>query len=108
MSNGKFLEQVYAASVAGVIVDDKLVVTTAGTRVQFAANQPCRQIVITALSGNTNAVVVGGVTVVAALATRKGIPLSASQAITIGIDNLSKLYLDSITNGEGVSYSYLL
>jgi hypothetical protein len=93
---------------AGGIGDNRVVVTTAGTRVPLASSStPARSVSITALEGNTGKVVVGGATVVAALATRRGTPLAAGDTVTLDINDLSKVNVDAMVNGEGVSYSYL-
>jgi len=107
--NPKYSEQIYAATVAGKLADGRKVVTVAGTaEAVVSASTPCRKVVLTALAGNTNAVCIGASTVVAALATRRGIPLLASQALTVYVDDLSKLYIDAITSGEGVSFAYFI
>lgn len=86
--------------------DGRKVVTTAGTAVRVTT-QPVwgDSICITALSGNTGVIVVGGSTVVAALGTRRGTPLAASESVTYTCD-ASLLYIDATVNGEGVSFSY--
>ena len=90
-----------------------MVVTTAGTREQLTADAaftdlaaPLKSICITAETDNTSIVVVGGSTVVAALATRRGTPLAAGQSITYYVDDLSDIYVDALVNGEGVTFSY--
>lgn len=83
------------------------VVTTGGTEVALvASNTPCRRVDITAETGNTNPVVVGGANVVAALATRQGTPLAAGTTLTLYVDDLSKVYIDAVTDGEGVTFTY--
>lgn len=80
-------------------------VTTAGTAVQLSSTAtPCREVVITAETDNTGIVVVGGSAVVASLSTRKGIPLSAGDSITLEINNLNKVYLDATVSTDGVTY----
>lgn len=88
------------------IADNRKVVTTAGTRVTLAASTACKQIIITAETDNTGIVVVGGSTVVAALATRQGVPLYAGDSVTLEIDNLADVYLDSTVSGDGVTFAY--
>ena len=90
------------------IGDGRKVVATAGTREALAASTTAKMVIITAETDNTNPVVVGGATVVAALATRQGTPLYAGETITLPCDNLADIYLDVLTNGEGVTYVYLL
>lgn len=94
------------------IKSGRLVVTTAGTRVPFSAtNLPVSRIIITAETDNTNPVTIGDETVVGALLTRVGTPLSAAGDVEVAqielfnID-LKDLYLDSMTSGEGVTYTY--
>lgn len=88
------------------IADGRKVVTTAGTRVTLAASTACKQVVLTAETDNTGFVVVGGSTVVAALATRQGIPLAPGDSITLEIDNLADVNLDSTVSGDGVTFVY--
>jgi hypothetical protein len=88
------------------------VVTTTGTRVQLTTvSVPIRSVALTAETDNTGDVVIGGSTVVAALATREGTPLAAGQTMTLtknddGVDELSDVWLDSIVSGDGVTYTY--
>jgi len=93
------------ATVTG-ISDSRKVVTTATTRVQLAS-LACKEVILTAETDNTGIVVVGGSTVVAALATRTGIPLSAGDSVSFAIDNTSDIYLDSTVSGDGVTYVVL-
>ena len=87
------------------VTDGRKVVTTAGTRVALAASTACKEVVITAETDNTGFVVVGAAaTVIAALATRTGIPLAAGDSITIQTDNLADIGLDSIVSGDGVTF----
>lgn len=95
----------YAGSTT--IGDGRKVVTTAGTRVTLASSTTAREVTITALSTNTGVIVVGGSTVIAAAGTRRGVPLSAGASLTIRIDDLADIYIDSTVNGEGVSFLYL-
>jgi hypothetical protein len=71
--------------------DGRKTVATAGTREQFSS-QACKYVVITAETDNTDVVVIGGDTVVAALATRQGIPLYPAQSIILQVSNLNLLY----------------
>jgi len=92
-----------------VLKDGKTAVTTAGQRVQLTTTgTPCAKLTVTALGNNTNEIVYGGITVVGAVgSTRSGTPLQPGQSVDIPIDDLSKVWLDSIVNGEGVSYTWL-
>jgi hypothetical protein len=87
--------------------DGRKTVTTAGTAVRVAT-QPVwsDSTCITALSGNTGTICVGGSTVVAAVgATRRGTPLAAGESVTFNCD-ASLLWIDATVNGDGVSFSY--
>ena len=88
------------------IADGRKTVTTAGTRVTLASSTACKQVIITAETDNTGYVVVGGSTVVAALATRSGTPLNPGDSIAIEISNLSNVYLDAVVSTDGVTYTY--
>jgi hypothetical protein len=105
-------KSVIALSGAGVeavkssIKDGRKVVATAGTRVTLAASTTCKHVTIVAETNNTDIVVVGGVTVVAALATRQGVPLYAGDVYDMDIDNLADVYLDALVSTEGVTYVY--
>jgi len=85
--------------------DGRKTVTTAGTAEQFAS-KACKYVIIVGLPGNTNGVVIGGSTVVAATAGRRGVVLYAEQSQRFDVTNMDALYIDSITNGEGVSFAY--
>lgn len=86
------------------MVDGRQVVTTAGTAVRLTS-AAVNAIAITAETDNTGTIVVGGSTVVAALATRRGTPLSAGQTYAVDTDDIADIYIDSTVNGDGVTYS---
>ena len=87
------------------VTDGRTFVTTAGTRVALASSTACKEVVITAETDNTGIVVVGAAaTVVAAIATRRGIPLSAGDSIVVQTDNLADIGLDSTVSTDGVTY----
>jgi hypothetical protein len=93
------------------IGDGRKIVTTAGTAVPLSATSVgVTSVAITALSTNTGVIVVGGSTVVASAATRRGTPLSAGGTATLSrddqVDDLSQVWLDATVSGEGVTYSY--
>ena len=83
-------------------------VATAGTAVQVnPVSTPCAQLTITANEGNVGELVYGGSNVKAAVNGRIGTPLIQGQSVTLPIDDLSKVYLDAVTSGDGFSYSWL-
>ncbi len=94
-------------NIAG-IGDGRKTVATAGTAEALAASTPAKVVFITAETDNTNPVTVGGSTVVGAEATRRGTPLYPGETITLLCDDLADIYVDAITNGEGVTFTYLV
>lgn len=89
------------------IQDGRTVVATAGTAVQISTTStPCRRITIQAETNNTGNIAVGASTVVAAVATARGVILAAGDAVDVYINNLDKVYIDSTVNGDGVTYTY--
>jgi len=98
--------QVYVVHSITTISDGRKIVTTAGTRVALATSTVCKKVDITAETDNTGIIVVGGSTVVAALATRQGIPLYAGDTYSFEIDNLADVYLDSTVSGDGCTFTY--
>lgn len=91
---------------ASDVGDGRKVVATAGTAERLASATRCRSVAITAETDNTGVVVVGGSTVVAALATRRGVPLEAGQSVSFDVNDLSSVWLDVTVNGEGVSFLF--
>lgn len=92
---------------ASRLLDGRSVVTTAGTRVQISTTPTkCRGVVVTAETDNTGVIVVGGSTVVAALATRRGTPLTAGQSLGITVNDLSLVWLDATVDTDGVTFAY--
>lgn len=86
------------------IGDGNQTVTIAGARVQLTANStPCKKVTITALGANSGNIWVGGATV----ANGRGKQLVPLQDIEIWIDDLSKIYVDATSNGDGVAYVYV-
>lgn len=81
--------------------------TTAGTAVALAATTAIKSVVITALTNNTGIISVGGSTVLASLASRRGTPLNAGESIGLDIADLASVFIDSTVSGEGVTYTYV-
>ena len=83
-------------------------VTTAGTAVQVnPVSTPCAELSLTANEGNAGEICYGGSNVKAAVSGRIGTPLVQGQTVVLKIDDLSKVYLDAVTSGDGFSYSWL-
>ena len=93
--------------ISGRMSSGRKTVTTAGTAERITSSAfSIQKIVITAETDNTGVIVVGDANVVASLSTRQGIPLSAGQSITLLLSDLSKVWLDTTVNGDGVTYLY--
>ena len=89
------------------IADNRKTVTAAGTAETLAATSTtCKRIEITALPTNTDIVAVGGSTVDAAEGSERGKILYPGDSITIEINDVQKVYVDSRVNGEGISFMY--
>ena len=86
--------------------DGRKIVASSGTRVTLASSTACKQVLISAEEDNTGAVVVGSSTCIAALATRRGIALLPGDTITLDVDDLSRVYLDAVVSGDGVTFLY--
>ena len=61
---------------------------------------------IQARSGNTTAVTLGDSNVVATVGSERGITLQPGESVQIRVKDVSSLYLDAVTAGEGVSFIY--
>ena len=77
------------------------VVTTAGTQVVLGADTACRSVHIKAKTGNTNNVYIGTSNVSSALNMKV---LAAGELLEIAVKNVTELWIDVDTNGEGVDY----
>lgn len=99
--SGSHAPATLSQTLQGQIFNDVKTVTTAGTRVQISTtSRPVTGVIIRALSTNTGTIYVGNATV----ASSNGFPLLMGEAISIPINNLNKVYIDSSVNGEGVRY----
>lgn len=95
------------ASTYPSISNGNKVVAVAGTpETLTAVSTPSKLVTITALASNTDTVVIGSATVVAALVGRSGSPLEPGDSIDSNIDDLNNLYIDAVVSGEGVSFTY--
>ena len=90
------------------IGDGRKVVAVPGTAVQLSATSvKCQKVEITALF-NTNAVSVGGSTTLATAGSERGKILYPGDSETFYVDNLTKLYVDALTAGNGITFVYYL
>lgn len=90
------------------IADGRKTVSSAGTAEALGASTTIRRLIVSALLTNEDVVVIGGSTVVAAAGTRRGIALLPGQSFDMSIDDINKVYVDSINSDEGVSFVYLV
>ena len=100
------------------VFDGRKTVATAGTREALVSTSTMyTNVDICALEGNTSEVVVGGSTVVATEASRRGVPLYVVSGVpdcytirtnlgTLG--DLKNLYADVKTNADGISFTYFV
>ena len=80
---------------------------SAGTaNVISATTSPCKVVVFTAETDNTGAIALGGSAVDETLASRSGTPLLAGDSMSMEIDDISKVYIDSAVTGDGVTFTY--
>ncbi len=80
---------------------------SAGTaNVVSATTSPCKVVVFTAETDNTGAIVLGGSGIDETLASSSGTPLLAGDSMTMEIDDISKVYIDSAVTGDGVTFTY--
>jgi len=79
----------------------------AGTANQVTTTTtPCKVIIFTAETDNTGTIVLGGASIDETLASRSGTPLLAGDSTTMEIDDISKVYIDAATTGDGVTFTY--
>ena len=68
----------------------------------------CFRVDVCADTGNRAAVVTGDVNVVAASGAQQGTILLPGVTVPIYIDDVSKIYVDAIQNGDAVSFTYYI
>lgn len=81
-------------------------VTTAGTDVVLATSTSATWVIVQAQTDNTGVIGVGIVGVDATVATGNGIALAAGESVTLPVEDLASIYIDSTVNGDGVRYVY--
>ena len=92
-----------AASESPTLVSSEKTVSTAGTAVALSSTQRVKSVTVIAKTANTGQVYVGGSDI--ASTTNDG--LAPGDALEIGAENwldLSDIYVDVDTNGEGVDF----
>jgi len=92
---------------AATMVSGRTVVPTAGTSVVLTASTTCFRVDLSADLGNANYVVVGDSNVVAATGSQIGLAvIGGNSPISVLVDNLDKIYVDALTNGDAICYTY--
>jgi hypothetical protein len=87
------------------IVCGNKTVTNAGTRVQLSSTTvPCSSVIVVGKAANSGTVWIG----CSLIAAGSGLPILPLQERTIKVDNLQKVWIDADTNGDGITYLYLL
>jgi len=86
-----------------VIGNGAQTVTTAGTSVQLASSTSIKTVTIRAKVSNTGLIYVGS----SSVSSVNGFQLSPAETVSLDLDNLSKIYVDAASNGDGVTYVYL-
>ena len=82
------------------------VVAASGTDVELASSTIAKYVMITSEADNTGKICVGVTGVDCLPTTRTGIALNAGDVIGVPTNNLSTVFIDSMVDGEGVTYIY--
>lgn len=94
-----------SADVATTLTDGRKTITTAGAAEAIRGTLTCKWVTVTALATNTLDVHVGGSGAIANAGTQTGTPLAARETITLPVDDASKVFIDVLANGEGVTFT---
>lgn len=85
----------------------RLSIDPAGTAVPLSATPVAISwVIVTARSDNAGKIAVGPSTVLAAAGDDTGAQLSPGQAVTLPIDDLSKVYVDASSSEDAVAFLY--
>lgn len=83
-------------------------VASAGVPVQLSASaRGIRAVDVTAATANTGVIVIGASTVIAAVASQRGSPLARGDTWSREIQDLTAVWIDAETSGDGVVFSYI-
>jgi hypothetical protein len=94
-----------AGDVATTLTDGRKVIATAGTSAAIRASLTCKWVQVTALAGNASTLYVGGSGVVADAGSEAGTPLAPGQSTTIPVNDAAKVFIDVLTNSDGVTFT---
>lgn len=81
----------------------KALVASAGAPQALAGSTSTGSITVKALVTNTGQIYVGN----SSMTKATGFELSASESVSMDINNLNKIYIDADNTGEGVTYIYV-
>ena len=84
------------AGATTVVAGDKTVAVS-GTAEALAATSTIMSVTVQAKVANTNNVMVGN-------ATTQDVELTPGDSVTVNIDDPAKVFIDVVTNGEGVDF----
>lgn len=85
---------------ASSIINGKTNVTTAGTRIVLGGNIPIKSVTVKALLANMGIIYVGD----GAVSSSNGFELAAGESVSMDVNNINLVNIDSSENGEGVCY----
>lgn len=87
--------------------DGRKALVTNGTRVALATTTKARYVIVQYAEGSSGIIVVGAVTCVAALATRRGFALyGPGDFVGFEINDLADVYFDSTVDADAVTFLY--
>lgn len=92
-------------STNGLVYDGRKTVAVTNTAVRLATDKLCEEVFITALTTNTDVVVIGGPGVVHTEATRTGRMMNPGDSIVLKIHNLKDVWVNGAAD-DGVAYTY--
>ncbi len=94
----------YATSLSG----GREVVVTAGVPVQLSSTSiPCSGVIIQSLRSNSGNISVGGSDVSGALGSENGVELVIGQTVTLPVNDLSRIWIDADSSGDGAQFLIL-
>lgn len=94
------LEQDIDPSFIATIFTNQVLVSTAGTAVQFPSQILGVGVIIQALSTNVSSIFIG----VSGVTASSGFELQPGQACSACVANLNNIYVNAITNGDGCCF----
>ena len=85
----------------------KVVSTTPGTPVALAGSAtPCRHVTVSCLPNNGSYIYVGGSGTKATAGSEEGVLLMPQASYDLDINDVSKIFIDVVNSGDGVTFNY--